>query len=108
MGSSDEKRFSPVATEAHPADLEPALPVVPPSQQGWQETLRDRSRLPRRTDALRGQIRPVLAVSWRHLSGIYCLLARWPVGELRFLSRRHSVAQQTGWQRPATINLSPD
>src|ERR1700675_33753 len=108
LGSPQKRGLSALGTQTHPVDLQPNVPVRSPSQQGWQEAVCHRRNLPRRTDALRFKIRTIRAVSRWHLRRIRGFLERWPVGNLCFLSRWRTVAQQTGWQRALATHLPAD
>src|ERR1700689_1527408 len=108
LGAGAKKRLPWFRAQTRSRDFKPAFVVIPAAEQGWQEVVCDWTDLSRGVDALRLEVQAVCAVSRRNFRGVCCLLERRAVGDLRFLSRRHAVAQQGRWQRAPAIDLSPD
>src|ERR1700747_2321729 len=63
LGSSAKRQLYSVRTQAHSIDFQSAVVVLSASEQGWQETVRDWSDVPRRVDALRLKVWPVRTLS---------------------------------------------
>src|SRR5579863_6172046 len=108
LGAGAERRISAFRSEAGCVDFEPADFDVSAAEQGWEEAVYGGADVPGRADAVRREGRAVRAISRRDFGGVCCVLERWTVGELCFVSRRHAVAEQGGWERAAAVDVSTD